>query len=144
MSLLCYTFSTFPDIQFIERHNMFVFHKLKSDLIAFLSLIEKVQPDIIVGIAKSPNSKSRFERMAINKFNRTKLINKSGEPSYKLSYPAEGYKNISLHKSYTDSFCNWVMYKLSEHLLEKSIPLQFIHVAPKDIDILDEYLKSLS
>jgi len=140
---LIYSFLNFPFAELVEYPIDFKFHKLNEDFLEFICLINSKKPDLIIGIAKSPNSKSRFETMAVNIFNKRKSIDKKGLEQYELSFPINGYKNISVNKKYTDSFCNWTMYKIAQHLEGNNTNIQFIHIAKNDLQDLNAYLESL-
>jgi len=140
--MLLYTFRTFPWAQELSELNikLFIFGKLKEDLPRFLELVNKVRPDIIVGIAKSPNRVSLFESRAVNIFNKIKKVSHDGTERYALDFPSGGLENIKVNNFYTDSFCNWTMYKIAESTKSKQ---QFIHIAEKDLDCLQDYLRKL-
>lgn len=140
---LLYSFLNFPFADLIQHPIEFSFHKLKDDLIEFKSLIKIQKPDLIIGIAKSPNLKSRFETKAVNIFNKIKTIDKKGIEQYELSFPIDGYRDIALNKKYTDSFCNWTMYKIAQYLEGSNTKLQFIHISENDLKYLNIYLDSL-
>lgn len=142
--LLLYTFSSFPYQSVLEGYPHLKFQKLKQDLNVFKKLIIKVQPDIIIGIAKSNLPQSTFETKAINVYNKHKKVNQFGPTQYMLDFPPAGYQNIKVRKTATDSFCNWTMYKLSHHLDSSHIKLQFVHLASEDISQLKKYLQLIS
>ena len=137
--ILLYTFRTFPRIGELSELNteLFVFGKLKEDLPKFLEMLKNLQPDIIIGIAKSTSNISRFETKAVNIFNKTKKVSKDGREYYSLNYPSGGYGNIKVNNSYTDSFCNWTMYKIAENTKVKH---QFVHMAKSGMKDFIEYL----
>lgn len=139
---LIYTFKNFP-YKSVLGTSAFEFNKLKSDFIKLEKEIKNLSPQFIIGIAKSPNKTSRFESKAVNIFNHSKKINKSGVDEYKLDYPIQGYKSITVNKGYTDTFCNWTMYKIAELVSNTSIKLQFIHVSEEGLFDLQEYLTQI-
>lgn len=143
--MLVYTFRTFPYKSALSKFcdNYFVFGKLKDDLKKFVRIVGQRRPDLIVGIAKSSKNYSRFERKAINQFNKTGVISKDGAPSYKLYYPSKGYKAIKLSDKPTDSFCNWTMYKIAEYINKSKTRLMFVHIKEKDIKKLLIYLSRI-
>lgn len=140
--ILLYTFRTFPWIEEFSGIDveLFIFGKLKEGLPKFLELVNKVRSDIIVGIAKSPNRASRFESKAANIFNKIKKVSHDSNECCDLDFPSGGFENIKVNNSYTDSFCNWTMYKIAESTKSKQ---QFIHIAEKDLDCLKDYLRKL-
>lgn len=77
---------------------------------------------------------------AVNIFNRDKKIDKDGARKYNLDYPKDGYKSVKVNLNYTDSFCNWTIYKIAQMIQAQDIKLQFIHINKSDIVILYEYL----
>lgn len=136
---LIYTFKNFP-YKSVLGNFAFEFNKLKSDLLTFEKEIVRLSPKFIIGVAKSPTNASRFESKAVNIFNHSKKINKSGVDEYKLDYPIQGYKSITVNKRFTDSFCNWTMYKVSNLIIDTDIKLQFIHVSEDGLLDLQDYL----
>lgn len=136
MKILVYSFRTFPFLKDLENSfgEIVVLGKLNTDLEKLKEIIVRDKPDIILGIAAAKNSSSQ-ESTAINKFHGTKLINKSGVYTYPLNILNI---DIKLRKTTTDSFCNWTMYKISEYILENNLKCKnsFIHISPKDLDLL--------
>jgi len=68
---------------------------------------------------------------------------KKGAEQFTLSFPKNGYRNISVSDKYTDSFCNWTMYKIAQYLEGNNTNIQFIHIAKNDLQDLNAYLESL-
>jgi len=139
MNILFYTFRTFPwfdDLKSIIGQDVFVFGKLKEDLEKFKKLIDENQPDIIIGIAKSPHQSSQMEAYAINNFHGKKIDKNSKIELYKLHCPK--IENIKLNDRPSNTFCNWTMYKISEYLDQKNIDtkLIFIHTKKDDLHLL--------
>ena len=60
--------------------------------------------------------------------------------NYSLDYPINGYKQIITNKNFTDSFCNWTMYKIAQIIEGKEVKLRFIHIRETDIPTLNDYL----
>ena len=143
MKILLYTLSTFPDIQSLSRFQPFIFKKLKTDFQNFTRHILKTKPTLIIGVARSANS-SHFEIKAVNRFNRNKKINAYGIAEYPLTYPSQGFGKIGVSSRFTDTFCNWTMYKISEFINSSSIGLQFVHIHPRDISDLISYLSQIN
>lgn len=139
MKTLIYTFNTFSYMIELEEFSPFVFHKLKKDLETFKSLISSYEPELIIGIAKSSNQNSKFETKAVNIFNKSKKVCKYGKNFYNLDYPENGYESIQINRNYSDSFCNWTMYKIAQYIDGSDIKLQFIHAYGKDIEVVTRY-----
>lgn len=141
MKSLFYTFRTFPHIEKIP--STFVFGKLKEDFEKFSSIILKEKPDIIIGIAHSHNGLSRFETIAVNQFNGNKKVNKYGPRSISLYFPEN--KGIDKSEKYTDSFCNWTAYKISEFVRNNNlnVKVSFVHITEVDLDKIISLPKSL-
>lgn len=136
---LIYTFKNFP-YKSALRHSVFEFHRLKADLTIFEAEIQRLKPRIIIGVAKSFSSISRFESKAVNIFNQSKKVDKLGVAEYSLNYPVNGFKAIGVSTSFTDSFCNWTIYRISQLLVDTESKLQFIHIAEPDLPDLENYL----
>jgi hypothetical protein len=139
---LIYTFKNFP-YKAALGGRVFEFRKLKADLKIFEAEIKRLEPKIILGVAKSPSRSSRFETRAVNVFARTKKVNKIGVPEYALDYPVGGFDSIAVNTGFTDTFCNWTMYKISELIAGQDIKLQFIHVSPVGLSDLQGYLRRM-
>src|SRR3989344_4304635 len=139
MSTLTCTFRTFPFKDKIPR--AFVFEKLNKDFITFSEKILRKKPEIIIGIAKSENS-SRFEKLAINQFNKTKKVSLGGKNSFDLDLPENLIFPVS--DKPTNSFCNWTAYKLKEFLDNNKLDIKliFVHIGEKDINKLSSILFS--
>jgi hypothetical protein len=143
MSKVIYTFKTFPHSQILDSYNPFVFKKLKENFIELSKIVSEQKPAVIIGVAMSTNKNSYFESRTLNIFNREKKISKIGIEEYALNYPTNGFEEIIINSSYTDVFCNWTMYKISEYIADTEIKLQFIHINEKHLSILDKYLKTI-
>jgi len=142
---ILYTFRTFPYKEILKHEfkELFIFGTLRDDFEKLIKVINKKKPRYIIGVAKSPWEYSQFEREAINQFHgKGKLSNKS-RSSFKLYHPQKGYKSIRLSKYPTDSFCNWTMYKIAEHIQGNSIKLLFIHTTEMDINKVIVYIRGL-
>ena len=130
--MLIYTFRTNPfKNKLLEKFpNLFIFGKLKEDFNKLSESIINNNPDYILGIASSNNS--RFEPVAINKFKKTKKISIQGQKQYDLFIPQS---NIKKSFSPTDSFCNWTMYKIAEFIEKNklSTKLIFAHLEQNDL-----------
>lgn len=142
---LTYTFRTnaFKDDLFGINNELFVFGKLKEDLNNFCSKILNGSPDLIIGVAKS-DSYSRFESIAINRFNKTKKIIRGGDPFFELFIPSNTEFNIS--KIATDSFCNWTAYGIMSFIKNNNLRtrLCFVHLNEKDTSNLRQLLHIIS
>ncbi len=116
-----------------------LFGKFNADFLEFSKKILLEKPEIVIGIAKSENS-SRFEKLAINCFNKTKKISSSGRDYFNLDLP----ENIvfSISNSPTDSFCNWTTYKIKEFLERNNLDtkLVFVHINEKDLNKIGQLL----
>jgi len=141
--LLLYTFRTFSYLDKISLNypDIFIFGKLKEDIIKFECLVNELRPKHIFGFALTKN-KSRFEKNAANRFNKGK-ISKGGENQFKLYYPTNGFLNIGLSIKSTTTFCNWTMYKVEETIKETNIKFSFVHVKASDLNDLYRYLNSI-
>lgn len=127
-------FYTFRSCSFKDRiPNAFVFGSLKSDFLIFARKVLSEHPDLIIGIAKG--NVSVYEPKAINSFNKTKMINKTGVTSYALSIL--DMPKFPVSKFASDSFCNWTMYKVSELIAKNNLntKLVFIHLNEKDLSL---------
>ncbi|MFZ5955785.1 MAG: hypothetical protein ACOYT4_05145 [Nanoarchaeota archaeon] len=137
MDILAYTFRTNSFNKELKDyfHDVFVFGKLKQDLVQFEKSILLKNPKLIIGIAKS--DKTRFEKIAINNFN-NKLIERSGKDSYNLFVP----KIFDISKIPTNSFCNYTMYRISKFIDENKLQARFsfLHLNQKE---LDKFLSSI-
>ncbi len=142
MKILFYTFKNFPWKNKFKKIKFFEFKKLKEDLLEFESIYNENMPIYIIGIAKSRNT-SFFETKTVNSFNKNKKISKFGKDVYTLTYPIKGFSSIKLNHGYTDSFCNWTMYKISEIINDSQTKLQFVHITKSDTKLLNEYLVRL-
>lgn len=141
---LVYTFKNFPYRAMLSGYPYFQFHQLSRDIIDFAEQLERYNPKLIIGIAKSPTKQSFFESQAVNIFNRTKKVSKTGPQSFPLFYPPEGYGSIRVRSGYTDSFCNWTMYRISELIVEKDIKLMFIHISENDSNLIKNIFSHVS
>lgn len=131
MRVLAYTFRTFPETEKLKEifGNVFVFGKLKEDLVKFKQLAESEMPELIIGIAKS-SDKTMLEAVCINKFNNG-VITKNGPSCFNLNLPHSLKVPVNLNPGKT--FCNWSAYKISEQGIA---PTAFIHINPCDLNKL--------
>lgn len=129
---LVYTFRTNKHVSVFKQVGIevFVFGKLKQDLVTFQRLIHIVKPQSIIGLAEV-KGRSVIETRAVNAFGRAGTIHKNGKAAYKLSVPKK--RPFSLSKKPTRSFCNWTTYKICEFAESKSIRVHFIHYNPGDL-----------
>lgn len=129
-NIIVYTFRTFPEIEKLKEifGEIFVFGKLKEDLEKFTKIIETKKPKYILGVAKGKNV-SQLEKYAINKFNKTSMIDKNGVEKIELYIPKELEKDFKISAKPTSSFCNWTMYKIGSYLLKNKLKtkLMFVH-----------------
>jgi len=53
LSIVTYTFRTFPKISLLKKESphLFIFSKLKQDIESFCDYLLKVNPDFIIGVA---------------------------------------------------------------------------------------------
>lgn len=136
---LIYTFKNFPYKSCLGL-SVFEFHKLTSDFQLFQDEIIKLKPTIVIGVAKSPTNKSNFESRAVNQYNHAKKLDVGGIYEYTLDYPENGFGSIGISADFTDSFCNWTMYRISQILVGTDTRLQFIHIAEPDLPDMEKYL----
>lgn len=138
-----YTFRTNKYVDEFKRADIdvFVFGKLKEDLVTFAELIQKAQPRQIVGLAKVRTS-SKLETLAINAFGRDRKVNKTGKDRYSLHTPS----GIDFKKSKkpTKSFCNWTMYKIGEMAAPKHIKNSFVYFNKRDFPKVLDFTKTIS
>ena len=132
-----YTFRTNKDITRIKESGkfLFVFGNLKQDLQKFFNILSESAVDSIVGLAEIKGV-SRVESVAVNAFGKNKKICKSGPDSFKLDLLKDNIFKVS--KSHTTSFCNWTMYKISEHIQNNKLLIKhsFIHYNKADIELV--------
>lgn len=142
--VILYTFRSFPYLALFPEKEVFLFGKLKEDLTEFREIILKEKPDHILGFALV-KSKSRFERVTINKFNNG-VINKNSTDFYTLDYPENGFNTIKLSIKPTNSFCNWSMYKIANFLEYEGLmtKISFIHINKDGISDLISYSRLLT
>lgn len=135
---MIFTFRTNPFKEKLQSKygKVFVFGSLKKDLETFSAEVLKNKPQYIIGIAHS--NFSRFESKAINRFNRTKKINKKGKDEISLFIPQNNSFKASTNT--IDSFCNWTAYKIAQLIEENKLDtkIMFVHLGEKDLDALYE------
>lgn len=133
-SLLVYTFRTCAFIEEIERlfGKVFVFGPIKQDLKRFYDLIVEEEPRLILGIARAKNT--RFESIAINKFNAGK-IKQDGPEKLELFVPPSKLPTASKP---TKTFCNYTMYSIKNFIEQNDLKtnLSFIHLNQADLQKL--------
>ncbi len=142
-NVLFYTFKSFPFSDSLPE-NSFVLAKLNSDIKLLEERILNDKPEIVIGVGLVRGF-SRFERIAVNKFNKVK-VNKNSQESFSLVFPEKGFENIKLSYKPTRSFCNWSAFKLAEFIEENNLDLKlsFLHINRKDKLELIKYVASLS
>lgn len=142
-NVLFYTFKSFPFINTLPA-NTFILGKLNIDIKCFQQMILKLQPESIIGVGLV-NGFSRFERMAINKFNNGK-VSKNSREYFDLSFPEEGFQSIRLSYKPTRSFFNWSAFKLAEFIERNSLnsKLSFMHINKRDKSELLKFVQSLN
>ncbi len=134
--MLVYTFRTCPyqdELKMIFP-KVFVFSSLKRDMKYFEALIASEQGNVI-GIAGTKGH-SRVEPIAINKFNRGKVVHDGPEVLNLCIDPRlKGVKQAGLP---TTAFCNWTMYKIQRFLDEQGSgrKLTFVHLNSRDLGLL--------
>lgn len=143
MSSMIYTFKTFPAIKELPG-NVFVFSKLKEDLLKFEQRLNTEKPDYILGIANT-KGQSRIEPLAINRFNDGKVL-ADGPDSLELYVPQHYPAGFNIATKPTHSFCNWTMYKVQNLLLENKYPsrLMFVHININDVNKIGDILQALA
>ncbi len=141
--VLFYTFKSFPFSDVFDKENIFVLAKLSNDIKLLEDTILKEKPEIVIGVGLVRGF-SRFERIAVNKFNRGK-VSKNSKESFNLIFPEKGFENIKLSYKPTRSFCNWSAFKLAEFMEQNNLDskLSFLHINRKDRLELIKYLDSL-
>ncbi|MFA6974251.1 MAG: hypothetical protein WC238_06005 [Parcubacteria group bacterium] len=138
-NLLIYTFRTNPLIERVRvvYPELFIFGKLKADLVVFKNKLIKEKPKLILGFAIGKTS--QFEKIAVNRFNEKKIV-RDGAESFELFIPDNAFKS-SIKP--TGSFCNWTIYQLANFIAENKLDckLIFVHVEEKDYLNLLELIK---
>lgn len=145
MSRTCiYTFRTNPYVAELKKcgAKVFVLGRLKEDIMQLLDVIEREQPERVIGVALvRERGTTRAEVKAINQFGRRAKVNKKGAESYDLTNPAPHlFKDAH---SPTRTFCNWTAYKIAEFLHMRNISSAhgFIHFRADDIELLYGYFQ---
>ena len=138
--ILIYTFRTFPWVEKLNTisDNIVILNKLKEDLFLIEEALESNNYSLVIGIARG-NQNSVFETKGVNRFN-DGCITRGGKESYPLYYPENGYKNLKISNTCTNSFCNWGIYRTAQLLEDRKIKHLFIHILEPDIELLKEYL----
>lgn len=141
--MLIYTFRTFPKRAELksEFNHVFTFGKLNEDLARFFDLVDKIQPSLIVGVAATKDQ-SRFEPLAINRFQKSKKVSHGQPDALELAIPDLTNTSFEIATLPTSSFCNWTAYKIKNHL-QSSQPaptFYFVHINPKDLPMLKAVL----
>ncbi|MBD3318595.1 hypothetical protein GF342_01670 [Candidatus Woesearchaeota archaeon] len=138
MTILTYTFRTYPHLVTLQQHfsPVFVIGPLKKDLQQLSDMIAQQRPRIILGIAKGTTI---TESKAVNIFHKKK-IQQEGRPEYLLG----SIKGISINKHHTSSFCNYTAYYLCSYIEQHQLAttLLFVHIQEKDIPRLAELLRN--
>lgn len=140
--VLFYTFKSFPYIDVFNTDELFVLAKLSNDINLLEERILEDKPEVIIGVGVVRGF-SRFERVAVNKFNKVK-VSKNSIEYYDLSSPEKGFENIKLSYKPTRSFCNWSAFKLAEFIEQNKLDskLSLLHINRKDKFELIKYLAS--
>lgn len=130
-NVLFYTFKSFP-FKDVLPSNTFILGKLSSDIKDFQQTILKSQPELIIGVG-AVRDFSRFERIAVNRFNNGS-VSKYSKEQFDLAFPEKGFDSIRLSYEPTKSFCNWSAFKLAEFIQENNLnsKLSFVHINRKD------------
>lgn len=144
MKVFLYTFRTFPckdQLQSIDNE-IFIFGKLKEDLVRFVKIIQKEKPKYIIGVALSETD-SKIESYAVNMFSELKKIQKDGPDRIDLYVPNTDLIKISPH--HTTSFCNWTIYRIAHYVTHSNLTskLMFVHINSNDITKLRKLIQSL-
>ncbi len=134
-STLIYTFRTNKHLSTFRKAgiDLFVFGKLKSDLIKFQDLIQTEKPTHIIGLAEVKTA-TMFETRAINQFGYKGTVTKKGIASFPLHVPRKPIFPKS--KNTTHTFCNWTMYKICEYTAKDKIEVSFLHFNKRDLPTL--------
>jgi len=148
VDILVYTFRTFPYLEELRKifQNVVVFGRLKEDLQDFYDLIVKENPKFILGVALSNNNNSFFEPKTINQFNKNAKVVKNRNFELSLFVPDLKESNFKISSKFSDSFCNYSMYKIKDFLEQKEldIPFSFLHVKKEQIEELNFILRLFS
>lgn len=146
MKTIIYTFTTFPLIDLLRatHHNVLVFHKLKQDIVRLEEQINATQPDLVLGIA-AHRSQSRFEPVAINRFNKNGRVLHGGPETLDLYTPKDSPTGFGIATKPTTSFCNWTMYRVQSLINTRGLTIRFafVHINPKDTARLSTVLASV-
>lgn len=109
------------------------------------SQIKQRNLKFILGIAKSTDKNSYFEKIAVNSFHgKSKVIKDSDIKCLDMSVP-ENFSLIKRRNKSTQSFCNYSMFKTKHFLSTENIdiPFYFCHVSENDLDYLLDNIKKL-
>ena len=141
--VLFYTFKSFPYIDVFNTDELIILAKLSDDIKLLEDTILKEKPEVVIGVGLVRGF-SRFERIAVNKFNKGQ-VSKNSIEYYDLSFPEKGFENLKLSYKPTRSFCNWSAFKLAEFMEQNNLDskLSFLHINRKDRLELIKYLDSL-
>lgn len=118
--------------------DLVVLGKLKEDLKFLSARIADQQPDLVLGVALSPDDVSYFEMFAANDFH-GKQISQSGPELLSLFVPASP---SFVHRSVpTNSFCNYAAYWLSSITKKQkpSVPITLTHVTEQGLNDLSVF-----
>ena len=137
---LIYTFRTNKHLSIFRKAgiDLFVFGKLKSDLIKFQDLIQTEKPTHIIGLAEVKTA-TMFEARAINQFGPKGTVTKKGIASFPLYVPKKPIFPKS--KRTTRTFCNWTMYKICEYTAKDKIKVSFLHFNSSDVPKIFDFIK---
>src|SRR4051812_46927997 len=120
-----YSFRTCPFLNVLEERfgSVFVFGSLNKDFERFKSLLDDFPRGSIIGFAKSTRPHSVLETTALNRFNRTKTIDRRGADTYPLHAPQIEVPGLRSWATGSDSFCNWAMYKVCKYISDRQLSL---------------------
>ena len=142
MKTLVYTFRTNPFLPAIHDSfgDIFIFGNMKKDFECLKSELRERTPDLIVGIARSWNKFSYIECKALNRFNKSKTVEKGQPSELKLFMPSKIEEYFNVNRRGSDSFCNWAMYRVSNFVATEEFDTKhvFFHCHETDIPTILE------
>lgn len=140
MKVFAYTFrtSSFQDYLAESFGSVFVFGKMREDFERLKLELKDQRPNLIIGFASSWNKYSYIESRALNRFNKTNVIERNGLTEFSLFLPSIPKGQFKLNSKGSDSFCNWAMYRISSFIEAEKFDSKhaFFHCHATDLDCI--------